>query len=285
MYVGGRDANNRSRIFALDIDPADRCRVLASGESPVLDLGAPGAFDGDGVGPASVLRVGDEVWLYYTGVEAGSDVPYKLQIGLAISADGGRTFRRADVNPVLGTSASDPHFVSTPCVWAVKGGWRCLYMSCVGWDHYDGRWESLYHLKQADSADGLVWTVSDAPAIELQANEAGLARPTVQPLPDGRWQAWFSVRGRYQFRNPSGETYRLQTATSLDGMSWQRDTESFQWSPPPDPACDWDGWMQTNPCVLAYGGRWLLFYNGNDFGGRGVGWASRAGSGTSGIDG
>ena len=43
-------------------------------------------------------------------------------------------------------------------------------------------------------------------------------------------------------------------------------------SPAPQ-ADDFDGWMQAYPCVVPWGDRQVMFYNGNEVGQSGFGWA------------
>jgi hypothetical protein len=271
VYFWGRDADNHSQILHADFDPQADFRLLHLQDTPVLSRPGPGHFDVDGTGGAAALRVGNQVWLYYSGFSPRSDVPYQIAIGLAVSDDGGRSFRRAFDGPVLNTGPHDPHFVSTPCVWREGEGFRALYSSVVRWERHDGQWECFYDLRVADSDDGLSWRAQPDPALALADGEAGLARPWVQRDRDG-YRMWFSHRGVQGFRGPGGQAYRLQSAWSADGCRWQRAGGDIAWTNPPASG-DWDGWMQAYPCVVPWGDEWIMFYNGNDFGRGGFGWA------------
>src|SRR5262245_41721796 len=55
----------------------------------ILPLGERGTFDEFGTNPASVIRNGDEVWVYYAGWRRCESVPFNAAIGLAISHDSG----------------------------------------------------------------------------------------------------------------------------------------------------------------------------------------------------
>lgn len=272
VYFAGRDAANRSRIFFADLDPEDGMRVLRVHDRPLLECGAPGSFDVHGMGPATALRVGAQVWLYYSGIAQRRDVPYQIAIGLALSDDGGETFRRAFEGPVLGASAHDPRFVSTPFVWRDGARWRAIFNSATQWLQHDGHWECLYDLREAESTDGIAWMAQPRSVLGLAQGEAGLARPWLLRSGTG-WEMWFSHRGIERFRSAEGEAYRLQGAHSADGRHWQRAPGDIVWSAPPRPG-DWDGWMQAYPCVVPHRDRLVMFYNGNDFGRGGFGWAS-----------
>lgn len=271
VYVGGRDGSNRSRIFCIDLDPRHDFRVLRIHDDAVLECGEPGSFDVHGMGPACALRVGDQIWLYYSGIAQRHDVPYQIAVGLAVSDDGGQSFHRASAGPVITPGRHDPYFVSTPCIWRDGDRFQALYMSATRWIEIGGQAECCYDLRRASSENGLDWVAAPGSAVGLVDRQAGLARPWV--LGNGTAQRmWFCHRGSHGFRVPAGETYRLQAARTMDGRSWLRDEGDLRWSNPPLPS-DWDGWMQAYPCVLPWQDGLVMFYNGNDFGRGGFGWA------------
>jgi hypothetical protein len=274
VYFSARDAANRGHLHYADVDPNDGFRLLHLEDRPLLELGSPGSFDAHGIGPSAALRVGSQVWLYYSGISARQDVPYEIAVGLAISDDGGRSFRRACAGPVMARGPYDPFFVSTPFVWQDGHAFRALYSSATRWLREDQRWECCYDLRYAESADGLHWTAHPHPALSLTEDEAGLVRPWVVPMRGG-YRMWFSRRGGDRFRDRDGQGYRIQSAVSTDGRHWQRDPADIAWSPPPE-AADWDAWMQAYPCVVPLGSDWVMLYNGNDFGRGGFGWARAA---------
>ncbi len=268
IWVAGRDAGNRSRPFRIDVDPGADFRVLEADPAPVLEPGAPGAFDEHGLGPACALRVDGQVHLYYTGIAQRSDVPYQLAIGLATSDDDGLTFRRASPGPVIDIGPRAPVFVSTPCVWAFRGGLRAMLMTAIDWIVHDGRQECRYELRGADSTDGVHWRIDEVPAIALAPGEAGLARPWVLPE-DGGWRMWFAARGLAGFRDGGPDGYRLHSAWSADGRHWRREGEVAFATPPAAPG--WDAAMQAYPCVVPHAGRRVMVYCGNGFGRDGFG--------------
>lgn len=271
-YFAGRDADNCSRIFFADLDPEDDMRVVQLHDQPLLECGPPGSFDVHGMGPAAALRDGAGVRLYYSGIAQRRDVPCQIAIGLAQGDDGGASFERAASGPVIGTSALDPLFVSTPFVWRDGARWRAIYNSATRWVRHESQWECLYDLREAESADGIAWIPRPQPVLGLGPGEAGLARPWLLRSGAG-YEMWFCRRGLRDFRRAGGETYRLQSARSADGRHWQRAAGDIAWAEPPQ-AGDWDGWMQAYPCVVPHREQLVMFYNGNDFGRGGFGWAS-----------
>ena len=63
-------------------------------DRPVLELGELGCFDDAGVMPFCIVNVDGAKFLYYAGCNTSTTVPYRMSIGLAVSEDGGRSFRR-----------------------------------------------------------------------------------------------------------------------------------------------------------------------------------------------
>lgn len=286
LYCGGRDGQNHSRIFAVDIDPGDDMRVLEVHGRPLLDLGGSGAFDSAGIAPAHALKIKDQIWLYYIGISLRRDVPYQLAIGLAVSNDG-LTFERATAGPVLSVGPRDPYFVTAPFVRRNSAGFEIWYSSSSGWLAEESGLEPAYKLCRRISADGIVWN-PDTRAVPLFNDPAfdemagvSLSRPWITEggiteggitEGDGGACLWFSRRGR-AFRGASAEAYRLwHVPLGALGAEADRAARPVRFLNPPAPG-DWDDQMQAYGAVVPYRGDLILFYNGNDFGRFGLGWA------------
>ena len=111
VYVQCRDEHNVGRVGYVDLDPQDPRKVIRYSEEPVLDVGAPGAFDDNGVFQTSVLRASDgRLLMYYVGFELCHHIRYRLLTGLAVSEDNGATFQRVQTTPVLERSPGEEHF-------------------------------------------------------------------------------------------------------------------------------------------------------------------------------
>jgi hypothetical protein len=80
--------------------------------NPVLELGAPGAFDERGLGEPAVWSSGGSYWMLYTGRDRGE----RRRLGLARSPDGVRWEREASFAPVAGDQAWDRLVVCDPTV-------------------------------------------------------------------------------------------------------------------------------------------------------------------------
>ncbi len=259
VYFSGRDAANRAHVCRFKCDPADPTHT-ALDPNPVLSPGSLGAFDDSGVTVSCVVQHDGQWWLYYTGWSLGVTVPFYLAIGLAVSNDG-KTFERASEAPILGRTAIDPYMVASPAVLHDNGRWRMWYVSCQRWEETVEGPKHYYHIRHAESRDGIHWESDGRVCIDFE-NEAEYAfgRPCVVRDATG-YRMWYCVRG---------DAYRIGYAESDDGLVWQRkDAEAGI----TESESGWDSAMTAYPWVLdANGSRWML-YNGNDYGKSGIGLA------------
>jgi hypothetical protein len=263
VYFSARDAQSRARIGYVELDMAEPGRILTVSETPVLDLGELGTFDDSGVTGSCLVAHEGRLYLYYSGWSLGVTVPFYFYVGLAVSDDDGLSFARVSQAPVLERNAVDPYLTASPWVLVENGVWRMWYVSCARWTLVDGQPRHHYHIRYAESADGVHWTRRGHVAVDFQdETEYAMARPCVLKE-DGRYKMWFCVRG---------EAYRLAYAESDDGLSWRRMDEAAGLRGAPGA---WESDMQAYPAIFdAHGARWLL-YNGNGYGRSGIGLAAR----------
>ena len=129
IYYAGRPKPNISLPSFLDIDKTDFKKILHINEAQLIELGKPGTFDEFGIIPCEVQQVDKLVYLYYTGWQRGINVPYVLSIGLAISEDGGVTFRKAYEGPILDRTKHEPYQTMAPFILIEDGTWHMWYAS------------------------------------------------------------------------------------------------------------------------------------------------------------
>lgn len=270
IYFAARDPHNRGRMAALDVDPGADMKVLEAHLEPMLKPGPPGTFDHEASGPGSALVVDGQIWMYYTGLTVRRDVPLQFAIGLALSDDGLK-FRRAQNGPVISTGPLDPYFATNPAVLRSGDRWRMWYVSGTGWEHVAGSLEPSYELRTVTSCDGVNWDRASSTAVAVSEPWIGLGRPWAVARPQGFW-LWFCRRGR-DFRGAdASEPYRLAwTELDRSGVSLASTSEIGFENPPK--SGDFDDVAQAYPCVLPYRDDLIMFYNGNDFGAAGLGWA------------
>jgi hypothetical protein len=193
----------------------------------------------------------------------GVTVPFYFYVGLALSEDGGESYTKVSSAPVLERNDIDPYLTASPCVLIEDGTWRMWYVSGTGWEMKDGQPRHRYHIKYAESSDGIQWRREGVVCIDYGSeDEYAIARPCVIKE-DGFYKMWYSYRGDH---------YRIGYAESRDGIEWQRkDAESgIDVS-----ESGWDSEMIAYPYVFADEGRHYMLYNGNGYGRTGIGLALR----------
>ncbi len=200
IYFGTRDDQNRTVTAWLEVDSSDPKRILAMCECPALGLGSRGAFDDSGAMPSWIVPRAGERWMFYTGWNTGGTVPYRNAIGAAVGQADRDSFQRNFRGPLMDRSLSEPYFCGTPCVLVENGTWRMWYLSCTAWEEWEGRAEPRYHIRYAESSDGMNWSRPDVVCIDYASEEEGaIARPSVLKQ-DGLFRMWFCFRGRSGYR-------------------------------------------------------------------------------------
>jgi predicted GH43/DUF377 family glycosyl hydrolase len=116
LFYLGQDRAGRQRLGVARSRDGIAWEKLRS--NPVLELGAPGAFDENGLGEPAVWASGDFYWMLYTGRDRGE----RRRLGLARSSDGVRWERDASFAPVLGEQAWDSEVVCDPTVELMPDG-------------------------------------------------------------------------------------------------------------------------------------------------------------------
>ncbi len=261
LFFSSRDDRNRASIGRALLRANDgRLEVREIDALPVLGPGRLGAFDDCGVTVSHAVRNGERTLLYYTGWTQAVSVPFLLASGLAI--DEGDGFRRLSDAPMLDRIPVDPYLNASPFVLRDGDLWRMWYVSATGWEPLGDAARHSYHIKYAESRDGVAWQRDGLVAVDYRdEREYALARPWVLRGDGGGYEMWFSARG---------SAYRLGYASSQDGLTWHR-------SPPPaDIAPSDSGWnaeMVAYPALLHHEGHRFLLYNGAGYGRDGIGYA------------
>jgi hypothetical protein len=258
FLFSARDADDRARVgrATLALEGGSETRVEPD---PVLDVGDLGSFDDAGVTCSCVVDHDGRRYLYYSGWTRGVSVPFYFFVGCAVSER--TSYVRVSRGPILERSDVDPFLTASPWVLIEDGRWRMWYVSGTGWRIVDGRPKHWYHIKYAESVDGIDWERDGRVCIDYaNEDEYALGRPCV--VRDGdRYRMWFSARG---------STYRLAYADSDDGLTWRRADREARLD---GPEGEWESDMQTYPAVFDAGGQRHMLYNGNGYGATGIGLA------------
>ena len=265
VYVACLDEAKVGRIGYVDLAARDPRQVLAVAERPVLDVGAPGTFDDNGVNPLWLVEHEGRLYLYYVGWQLGTRVRYYLFCGLAVSADGGQSFARVSQAPLLDRTDGELFVRTAPCVRCEDGVWKMWYIGGDSWVEGRGKQLPRYGLRYLESDDPRRWRGPGRLVMDVRGgDEHGFGRPFVvrdAVANGGRYRMWYSVR-------TISAGYRLGYAESADGLEWQRMDEAVGIEPS---AAGWDSEMVCYSFLQPTRYGTYLFYNGNDYGATGFG--------------
>lgn len=262
IYCAFRAKRNVSRVGYVDVCADNPKDIVGISPHPALDVGQPGNFDDNGVVPASIVNHEDKVYLYYSGFQLGVNVPYYLFSGLAISTDTGYSFTRYKNTPILEPSDNECFFRTAPHV--IKDGtiWKMWYIAGSDWVEHNGKQLPIYTVKYLTSPDGTTWEPEGRICLHTRADEHGFGRPYV--VEDGdNYKMYYSIR-------TLSNGYRLGYAESNDGIDWTRKDHEMELD------VSIDGWDSKAVCyssIIECKGRTYLFYNGNNYGETGFGYA------------
>lgn len=266
---GLRDADGKSISGAgfVDLDKQDLFKIIRVSDQKIVETGGMGDFDQFGVMAGLVHPFRGNHYLYYVGWTRMQAVPYNWAIGLAISENGGETFKKIGPGPVIGATYNEPYLqAGCSCIVEKDGLLNLFYTSGVKWIETSGKPESMYQIMKATSEDGIHWKRNGIPIIGSVIEDEAQASPTIV-FENGKWHMLFSYRHTVDFRNKE-RGYRIGYAWSDDFENWHRDDEKVNFSVSES---GWDSEMVCYPHLARINGKIYLFYCGNDFGKYGFG--------------
>lgn len=252
----------------VDLDRTNPSKVLYCHKLPVLGNGLPGAFDDEGVMPGFVLSHQGQVWMYYTGWNRRHTVSYHNATGLAVSDDGGKTFRRMFEGPILDRTPHEPYLAVTPFVLREQSAWHMWYISGVRWALVGKKYEPVYVIKYGRSSDGISWERPNATCVPSVHELEAFSHPCVVKT-GSTYRMWYCSRHSEDYRDGQG-SYRIGYAESQNGIDFVRKDDQVGIDVSES---GWDSTMICYPYVIQVDGRTLMFFNGNGFGQTGFGYA------------
>lgn len=260
IYFSSRDVNNKSYTGYVVIDINYPNIILNISQFPILANGNIGEFDDSGAMATWLTSHRGIKYLYYIGWNLGVTVPFRNSIGLALSYDD-QDFSRYSNGPIIDRSKTEPHFCASCCVIPGNEVWRMWYLSCTEWFIENNLPKHKYHIKYAESVDGINWTREGVVAIDYaNEKEYAISRPSVI-YEGGIWKMWFSYRS---------ESYRIGYAESVNAIDWKRMDHLVGM----DVSLEgWDSEMIEYPFVFDHKGKRYMLYNGNGYGKTGFGLA------------
>jgi len=262
IYFSTRDIDNRSHIGCLEVEINDVLKVKKIFNEPILTPGELGTFDDNGVMPSCIVNHNDKKYLYYIGWNKGSNVRFHTSIGLAVSEDNGKSFKKKSKGPILDRDYVEPHFCSNPYVIIENEIWRMWYISIVKWIKENDETFPYYHIKYAESNDGINWNRKNTVCIDFKDDqEWAISRPCIIKE-NNIYKMWYSFSGNLP--------YRIGYAESNDGINWNRKDNLVGISVSKS---GWDSESIEYPFVFVHNRQKFMLYCGNGFGKTGFGYA------------
>ena len=265
VFASFRDPKGVGRIGYVDVSAENPSEVIGVADQPVVDVGDRGMFDDNGVILGDVLRVDNQVYLYYVGFQLVEKVKFLAYSGLAISEDGGNRFHRVSRTPILDRADEGVYIRAIHSVIHEDGLFKVWYAVGNGWEVIGETEFPQYDINCIESEDGVTFPTEGVKCVlnDRTNSEYRIGRPRVY-----RSDAGYVMN--YTYGTTDGR-YQAGQAFSSDGREWLRDDESFSLKPS---GTGWDSKHLSYPSVIKTPkGRIFAFYNGNNMGKDGFGYA------------
>lgn len=264
IYAGFRDSFGISRIGYVDLDKEDPSKVINVSTKPALDIGRPGSFDDNGVILGDILFFEKKYYMYYVGFQLVRNVKFLAFTGLAVSNDDGVSFERVSEAPIMDRSDEGVYFRAIHSVIHEDGLWKCWYGSGSAWTVIDKKPYPSYTIRYAESVNGVNFNGVGAEIFSFQENEYRIGRPRVIKE-NAAYQMYFTV-------GTLAGSYLPGFAKSIDGKEWHRNDLLSGLGPS---ALGWDSRCVSYMAPIKVNNKEYVFYNGNNMGREGFGFAER----------
>jgi len=262
VFAGFRDEEGVSRIGYVDLSASNPSKVLEVSANPVLDIGSPGAFDENGVVPCAIVKRGEKLFLYYAGYQLGTKVRFYVFGGLAISENYGETFTRFSRVPIIDRTDQDIYFRVIHSIFYENGRWKAYYGGGGGFRAGQNKSLPIYTIKYMESENGIDFPKKGVTVVDIKNDEHRVGRPYVIRN-DNMYKMFYGI-------GTENIPYRLSYAESSDGVNWKIKEDEIGI----DLSLEgWDSEMMAYPAVIHYKNATYLFYNGNNYGRDGFGYA------------
>ncbi|MHA2220197.1 MAG: hypothetical protein ACXADW_23670 [Candidatus Hodarchaeales archaeon] len=275
VYFASMDEHMIGRVGYVDLDKYNLQRIVKITKKPVLSNGPTGQFDESGVTPSAIINSEnlDCKYMLYYGWMKTIKAPQILFTGMAREC--GETFMKHSRVPVLDRNDQEPLVRSAAMVVEEHDVFRIYYTAGLsGFDLvFNGKEAPTYTIRQVKTPKllfnlGILDFHKDFKDLlgEFQRTEFGLARPWVVKDGPRDYKMWYAIRSL-------GKPYYIGYAESKDGDNWVRKDNKGGLNLSDN---GWDSEMVCFPCVVDIEGKRYMFYNGNNHGETGFGYAEWA---------
>lgn len=262
VFAGLRDDKGVSRIGYVDVQANNPSIIKAVSDVPVLDVGIPGTFDDNGVILGDIITQNNVMYMYYIGFQLVEKVKFLAFTGLATSKDNGSTFQRYSNAPILDRSDNEIFFRAIHSSLFENGVWKAWCGVGSDWVWINGIPYPKYDVRYYESTDGVNFPEKGVVCIGNTENEYRIGRPRV--IKRDNLYKMFYTKGTLK------KEYLPGYAESVDGINWVRRDENIGIAPS---GTGWDSNQLCYPAIITSGDKTYMFYNGNDYGKTGFGYA------------
>lgn len=262
VYFGARDIHGLSRIAYVDLNSKNPSEILQISDNPALDIGEAGCFDDNGVILGDVIKYSGVYRMYYIGFQLVKNVKFLAFTGIAESADGGNTFVKLTKTPILDRSDDGIYFRAIHSVIFENGLWKVWCGIGSKWTCIDNNPFPNYDIRYLESEDGIHFPQTSTTCIQQEGDEYRIGRPRVYKKSN--------CYEMYYTKGTINKEYLPGRATSNDGINWIRQDNSVGITTSDS---GWDSETLCYPSLLTVHGKTYMFYNGNNMGRDGFGYA------------
>ena len=263
VFAAFRDKNGVSRMGYVDLNANNPSEVLNYSKEPILDIGEPGCFDDNGVVPCAIVEHKGKIYIYYSGYQLGHKVRFYFLGGLAISEDNGLTFKKYSKVPIMERTNNEFVFRSIQGLFYDEGKWKVYYIAGNSFfKGKTGKQLASYNLRYMETDSLFDFSKEGVSVINPGGDEYRIGSPQI--IKEG------NIYKMYYCVGSEDITYQMAYAESNDGINWIRDDKKLGLDLS---ETGWDSEMMAYPFVLNYKDKKYMFYNGNNFGNAGFGYA------------
>lgn len=266
VFYASTCQQNIGRISFVDLNDKNPSDILYKHIDFIAGEGPEGSFDENGINPSSIVFFNNKWLLFYAGYQRHHKTPYSIFSGVLVSDDC-KNFTRIRNIPVLERLNDELSLRSAPTIKFSEDKLLMWYVADKGWDIMEGsifgkKKMPQYSIKYGESKDGINWNTKPEYILQLKPNEFGIGRPFIH-VNGSDYLLFYSLRTK-------NKTYRIGYAESEDAINWTRKDEEIGIDVSES---GWDSEMICYPAVLTAHNKTYLFYNGNNNGATGFGYA------------
>ena len=258
-----RDEKGVGRIVSIDVNPENPSEIIPNSYRLAFDIGQNGCFDDNGLIMGSIIHDGEKWRMYYVAFQLVQKAKFYAFSGIAESDDL-LSFKRKFQTPIIDRKDWMKFIGAIHTVIKDEDKYKVWYVAGNGWETIAGKEYPQYSVYYTESQDGYEFNYKvNHHIVPTNSNEYRIGRPVVYKLQDK-----YIMFCTY---DTLAKQYGIAYFESADGINWKRMDEKLQGLERSESG--WDSEMTCYPTLLNYKDKTYCFYNGNNMGETGFGYA------------